>query len=115
MAQDAVDAAEREANLPRRPCTTENLRLRDETPHVDALDERDRITYFARHEMARTLEDVLARRSRTLFIDAAAAVGAAPSAARLLAEALQRDSSWEGEQLAAFTELAARYRPQGVR
>jgi glycerol-3-phosphate dehydrogenase len=83
--------------------------LHDETPAVAAMDERERVRYFARHEMARTLEDVLARRMRTLFIDAKAAVSAAPVCAHLLAETLGHDASWEREELQKFASLASRY------
>jgi glycerol-3-phosphate dehydrogenase len=109
MAQDAIDAAEHEGKLEHYPCPTENLPLHDETPFIEALSEPDRIRYFAQYEMARTLEDVLARRTRTLFIDAGAAVAAAPACAHLLAQSLNYDLRWESEQLRRFTDLAARY------
>jgi glycerol-3-phosphate dehydrogenase len=69
------------------------------------------IVWAARREMARTLEDVLARRTRALFLDVAAALEIAPRAARLLAHELGKDETWEKEQLAQFKELAKRYRP----
>ncbi len=113
MAQDAIDAAERTGKLEAIPCPTEALALRDETPYVHALDEAKRPAYFAQHEMARTLEDVLARRTRTLFVDAAAARAAAPSCAHALAEALNRDFSWEEEQVRRFNALASLYTVAG--
>jgi glycerol-3-phosphate dehydrogenase len=67
------------------------------------------VVWAARHEMARTVDDVLARRTRALLLDARAAVEAAPLAARLLAEELDRPDGWAGAQVAAFTELAAPY------
>jgi glycerol-3-phosphate dehydrogenase len=109
MAKHAVDAAERVAKIAHEPCPTSNLRLHDETPAVAAMDERERVRYFARHEMARTIEDVLARRMRTLFIDVQAAVAAAPVYAHLLAEALGHDASWERDQRQKFASLASRY------
>lgn len=48
------------------------------------------LVWAARHEMARTLEDVLARRTRALFLNARAAIEMAARAADLLARELQR-------------------------
>ncbi|HTW84208.1 MAG TPA: glycerol-3-phosphate dehydrogenase/oxidase [Candidatus Sulfotelmatobacter sp.] len=66
------------------------------------------VTYAARAEMARTVDDVLARRTRALFLDAAAARAGAPRVASLLAAELGRDAGWERDQLAAFDALADR-------
>jgi glycerol-3-phosphate dehydrogenase len=62
------------------------------------------VRFAARYEMARTVEDVLARRCRLLFLDAAEAERQASTVAALLQEELGRDP-----QLAAFVELAKRY------
>lgn len=69
------------------------------------------IVWHARSEMARTLEDVLARRSRALFLDARAAIEMAPQAARILAGELGRSSAWQEAQVAAFRVLARGYLP----
>jgi glycerol-3-phosphate dehydrogenase len=61
------------------------------------------------HEMARTIEDVLGRRTRALLLDSKAAVEAAPRVARLLAEKLSRDAAWEAKQVQEFSELAKHY------
>ncbi len=53
------------------------------------------IIWAARHEMAMTLEDVLARRTRALFLDARAAMQIAPRAAELMAGELGRDTVWQ--------------------
>ena len=55
-------------------------------------------------EYARTVEDVLARRSRLLFLDARKAMALAPSVAELLREELGADP-----QLEAFLALAQQY------
>src|SRR5690349_18928060 len=52
------------------------------------------IVWHARFEMARTLEDVLARRARALFLDARAAIEMAPRAAEILAAELGRPRAW---------------------
>jgi glycerol-3-phosphate dehydrogenase len=68
------------------------------------------VVWAVRVEMARTVEDVLARRCRALFLDAAAAIRMAPAVARLMARELGRDVDWQREQVAAFTTLARHYR-----
>jgi glycerol-3-phosphate dehydrogenase len=70
------------------------------------------IVWAVRHEMARTLDDVLARRTRALFLNARAAVAMAPAVAKLLAAALGRDETWQKRQLAAFNEIAAGFLPK---
>ncbi|MCC3154221.1 glycerol-3-phosphate dehydrogenase C-terminal domain-containing protein, partial [Hymenobacter sp. BT770] len=60
-------------------------------------------------EMARTVEDVLARRVRLLFLDAAAALRAAPTIAALLAQELGHDAAWQTQQVAQFGKLARGY------
>ena len=57
------------------------------------------------------LEDVLARRLRILFIDAAAAIAVAPEVASLMALELGKSAEWQEEQLASFVELAKGYLP----
>ena len=70
------------------------------------------IVWAARHEMARSVEDVLARRTRALFLNAAAAAEMAPRAAELLARELGRDAAWRATEVRAFRELAAAYQLQ---
>jgi glycerol-3-phosphate dehydrogenase len=69
------------------------------------------VIWAVRNEMARTVEDVLARRIRVLFLDAKAAMETAPRVAHLMAEEMKYDKSWEAEQLAAFIELTNGYLP----
>lgn len=67
------------------------------------------IIWAVRNEMARTIEDVLARRIRLLFLDARAAMEAAPVAALLMAVELDKNENWQKDQIAAFTGLAGSY------
>jgi glycerol-3-phosphate dehydrogenase len=67
------------------------------------------IVFGARREMARTLEDALARRTRALLLDARAASEIAPRAAALLARELGRDAAWVSDQVGAFRALAKGY------
>jgi glycerol-3-phosphate dehydrogenase len=67
------------------------------------------VVWAARHEMARTVEDVLARRTRALFLNARAAIEAAPVVAAILARELNRSEAWMAKDLANFVELAKGY------
>jgi glycerol-3-phosphate dehydrogenase len=67
------------------------------------------VVWAARHEMARTVEDVLARRTRALFLNANASIEAAPRVAQLMAGELGRDGRWQSEQVAHFRKLANGY------
>jgi glycerol-3-phosphate dehydrogenase len=67
------------------------------------------VVWGARHEQARTLEDILSRRTRALLLDARATIEAAPAVAAVLAKELGRDKAWESDQVKEFTELAGGY------
>ncbi len=67
------------------------------------------VVWAVRVEMARRVEDVLARRTRSLLLDARASVEAAPLVARLIATELGRGEGWIEAEVAAFRELAAGY------
>lgn len=72
------------------------------------------VVWAVRHEMARTIDDVLTRRSRSLLLNSRAAVAVAPRVVSVIAEELGRDSSWESEQLEAFLAIAEHYLPPQV-
>ena len=65
--------------------------------------------WAARCEMAVRLEDVLARRTRALFLNARAAAAAAPCVAEVMARELGHDNDWVEEQVRSFRELAKGY------
>ncbi len=67
------------------------------------------VIWAARHELARTVEDVLARRTRALLLNARASRAAAPAVAALLAQVHGHDAQWQAAQVAAFDQLAAGY------
>ncbi|EDY20969.1 FAD dependent oxidoreductase [Chthoniobacter flavus Ellin428] len=108
MAEDAVDHAIVLGKLDERPCLTRNLRIHNPGSHDDSA------AWFARHEMARTVEDVLARRTRLLFLDARAALDKSPQVARELAQELGRDEAWQQAQLASFQETARCFLPSSL-
>ena len=70
------------------------------------------VVWAARTEMARTVDDFLARRTRALIMDARAASEAAPVVARILARELSRNEAWQQEQVRDFQALAAAYLPR---
>jgi glycerol-3-phosphate dehydrogenase len=67
------------------------------------------VVWAVRHEMARTVEDILARRTRALFLNARAALAMAPVVADLLASELGWDEITRAKQLAAFRAVASNY------
>ncbi|HJV24776.1 MAG TPA: glycerol-3-phosphate dehydrogenase/oxidase [Aromatoleum sp.] len=136
MAEEAVDTAQSVGRLPWRSGASASLRLHGAPTErssasqdvygtaradVDSLPGATRavspsfalteaeIRYAARAELARSVEDVLARRHRALFLDARAAATAAPEVARILAEELGRDADWCSAEIGRFSDLAAQY------
>lgn len=67
------------------------------------------VIWGVRYEMARTVEDILARRVRALFLDARAAIDAAPIVAELMANELGKDDAWQEQQVFTFRKLAQSY------
>jgi glycerol-3-phosphate dehydrogenase len=80
-------------------------RLHSRLPYLKA-----QVVWAARQEMGRTVEDVLARRTRALFLDADASLEAAPAVAELLARELGRQAGWQQVQIQAYSALAKGYR-----
>ncbi|OYP34197.1 FAD-dependent oxidoreductase [Rhodopirellula sp. MGV] len=142
MAEDCVDHAIDQAKLAASPCQTKTLAVHGATsvsanprshygtdlieieaiehqrPELSApIDESLHITgaeivWAAKNEMARHVEDALARRTRALFLNTAAAIRAAPTVAKLMAAELGMDEAWVEEQISAFNKLAAVYDPR---
>lgn len=139
MAEDCVDQAATLARLPDRPCVTKTLRIHGFHPYTagplgvygsDAEKVRElsmsnpalgkplhrRLPYMeaevvgaVRFEMARTIEDVLARRLRALFLNSGAAIEMAPRVADLMTAELGWGASQRQAQLQAFHLAAAAY------
>jgi glycerol-3-phosphate dehydrogenase len=119
MAEDAIDNAAFVGKLPKRNCITKTLAIGysrdddvgDETNYVHEslhFTQKD-IERFVQKEMAVTIEDVLARRTRLLFLDARAAINAAKPVAKIMASVMKKDEQWITEQVESFTELAQQY------
>jgi glycerol-3-phosphate dehydrogenase len=71
------------------------------------------VVWAVRHEMARTIEDVLARRIRILFLNAKTAIEAAPKVANIIAKELKYNEAWKATQLKVFIGLAKGYLVHG--
>lgn len=96
-----------------------------DAPEIESLIERDprcgealhpelpyqvgEVVWAIREEMARTVDDVLARRTRALLLNARAACEAAPRVAEILAAELGHDEVWVEAQRQEFQALAAAY------
>jgi glycerol-3-phosphate dehydrogenase len=79
-------------------------KLHDNYPYVKAV-----VVWAVRYEMARSVEDVLARRLRVLFLDARAAIDMASSVAQVMANELGKDEKWGQDQVEYFEKLANGY------
>ncbi|MFG0253675.1 MAG: FAD-dependent oxidoreductase [Rhodopirellula sp. JB053] len=137
MAEDCVDRAIDHAGLRANGKSTVDLKLHGATEAPDAsvygTDETEieklvkespdlgrqlhpelavravDVVWAVRREMARTVDDVLARRTRALFLNRTAAETIAPEVARIMAEELGKDAPWEQQQLAEFGDVAAHF------
>jgi glycerol-3-phosphate dehydrogenase len=64
------------------------------------------VVFAARHELARTVDDTLSRRTRAFFVDLRASVESAPMVAQLLARELGHDDAWAADSAAAYKAIA---------
>ena len=79
-------------------------KLHPELPYIGA-----EVVWAVRSEMARTVEDVLARRTRALLLGARASIEAAPRVAEIMARELKRDGDWQKQTVRSFAEVAQGY------
>lgn len=84
-------------------------KLHERLPYLEA-----EVVWGVRHEAARTIEDVLSRRTRALFLDARACLEAAPRVAAIMAAELGEDEAWRDREVSRFIALAATYLPASV-
>ncbi|HLO59170.1 MAG TPA: glycerol-3-phosphate dehydrogenase/oxidase [Bacteroidales bacterium] len=138
MAEDTIDRIIRKGMLQPGTCRTGTLRIygadgewpRNDRLHIygsDAheikkMEEADpkplhpdlpytkaEITWICRNEMPQKLEDMLARRTRSLFLNARASVEIAPVVAAIMASEMGFDGNWQKTQVEEYTKLAANY------
>jgi glycerol-3-phosphate dehydrogenase len=99
MAEETINRAAELAGLPSRPCRTAQTSIA-KAEDGGTLEE---LTLRAvRNEMARTIEDVLSRRTRQLYLDARASLEGANSVAEILTTELRRDAAWKSNQLQEY-------------
>ncbi|HJW28115.1 MAG TPA: glycerol-3-phosphate dehydrogenase/oxidase [Saprospiraceae bacterium] len=79
--------------------------------HPDLAYIKAEVVWAVREEMSLTIEDVLARRTRMLFLDARAAIASAPIVADLMAIEMGKDEQWKREQIDTFSSIAKNYLP----
>lgn len=129
MAEDAVNQAIKLADLPDKKCVTEDLKIYEndtaeiekiiaENPamseklHAGLPYKKAEIFHAIRNEMAQTVEDILARRTRALFLNARAAIEIAPKVAEIMAREMDKNEIWIAEQIQHFNETAQNYLPE---
>ncbi len=116
MAEDAVDQAALLAGLETRPSVTSSLSISPPIPaenaellHPDLPYTVGDVICGVRVEMARTVEDILARRTRALFLNAQAAIDISPKIAEIMATELGKDDLWISDQIGEFKKVAGNY------
>lgn len=138
MGEDMLNRIEKQLQWPRKSSRTEELRIHGYHEHTDPTDplavygadalgirtlqqlrsgwlcEPLQISYAqvywaVKEEMARTVEDVLARRTRALLLDAAESIRIAPAVAAIMAQLLNKNEDWIQQQLTAYHSLAKNY------
>ncbi|MBL6962794.1 MAG: glycerol-3-phosphate dehydrogenase/oxidase [Bacteroidetes bacterium] len=96
------DASELEAFINVNPGLNKRL-------HPDYDIREAEIIWAVRNEMARTIEDFLARRTRLLLLDARASIEVAPFVASSMAKELGRNKEWIRQQIDQYVKLAHYY------
>ena len=138
MAEDIINTAQSVGGLPERACITQNLPIHGydynsdwsdplhvygtDTEKIKALDEEgneslsevvhltpNQIRWAVQEEMALTVEDVLARRSRSLFLNASESLRLAPRVAQIMAEEMNQDANWVADQTAQYEAVSKTY------
>lgn len=138
MAEDIINTAQSVGGLPERGCITHNLPVHgydynsDWTNplHVYGVDidkiikldpegntslskevhlTKNQVIWAVREEMAMTVEDVLARRTRVLFLNASESLILAPTVAAIMGKEMGKDSSWITTQIENYTTLTQNY------
>ncbi len=80
--------------------------------HPDSRTLIGEIIWAVRHEMARTVEDFLSRRTRNILLDAKTSIEMAPVIAKYLSKELKKSTSWAKSQVKDYTKVAEGYLPR---
>lgn len=78
--------------------------LSPDLPYTEA-----EIVWIARNEMPQRLEDILARRTRSLILNARASLEIAPVVAAIMAKEAGFDDRWQHKELDAYNKLTLNY------
>jgi glycerol-3-phosphate dehydrogenase len=70
---------------------------------------KTQIVWAVEHEMARTVEDILSRRTRALLLNARESRRIAPEVAGIIGGLLGKDEKWKAEQVESFNRLTEQY------
>jgi glycerol-3-phosphate dehydrogenase len=139
MAEDAVNTIQMVGGFQDRKCTTETLPILGndfnvdftnpyhfygtEAPKIKALNpekanqslseklfiSENQVLWAVQEEMAMTLEDVLARRTRCLFLDAYETEKIAPEVLKIMSKVLKKDAQWIEKELERFSLILKKY------
>jgi glycerol-3-phosphate dehydrogenase len=118
MAEDAVNNAIFVAKFAYKNCITKTLQIEssafDDINYDDPIEKvysKENIQTFIENEMAISVEDILARRTRLLFLDVKAALKAAPVVTTHMRSILDKNEEWIQNEIDNFTQLAKNYLP----
>lgn len=67
------------------------------------------VVWAVRNEMARSIEDFLARRTRCQLLDARESIKMAPQVAEIMAKELRKDKNWQHKQVANYIQITSNY------
>lgn len=119
IAEDVIDKAITSARLTQKNCVTKTLPIgssdkilnnsNNDLLQTDVQLSEKNIRYYVEQEMAIKVEDVLARRTRLLFLNAKEANTKAPVVAKQMAALLNKDEYWIDEEIHEFSKLARQY------
>lgn len=115
MAEDCINQTSILARLPEKKCLTEDLKIyqspknKGEKLHESFSYTVEDVKCAVREEMAITVEDILARRTRILFLNTKIAIKLAPKIAEIMANELGKDEIWKEEQIQLFEQVAKNY------
>lgn len=70
---------------------------------------KSQVIWAVREEMAQTVEDVLARRTRALFLNAGESIRLAPVVAEMMSKEMKKDAAWIDQQIKDYNEIAKNY------
>ena len=139
MAEDTVNTIQMVGGLPDRKCNTESLAIfgndfntdfnnpyhfyGTESDKVYAIDSKkgnnslsnkifiskNQVIWAIRDEMAVTLEDILARRTRCLFLDAYETEKISLKVVKIMSKEMKKDDLWIREELKKFNVILKKY------